>query len=441
MSKRFSSAFAEFGKVWGLVLLVVVLGFAVTYQFVEPPPPKTLRIATGGKDGAYYAFGQKYVRVLAPDGITLEVVSTAGSVENLDLLKKGEVSLALVQGGSTTEEDKEVLQSLGSLFLEPVWVFTRKRKSIEQLSHLKGKRVSIGVSGSGTHLLATQLLTVDGVTESEATLIREGSVQAVSRLSEGKIDAAFFVASPEAPLIRGLLQQPAVVPMSFRRAPAYTHRFPFLTSVTLSEGVLDLQHNVPSRDTNLLAVAANLVARKDLNSSLVPALLEALTKVHERGGVLEGKRQFPSVDFVDLPLNDDARRYIINGPSFLYRWLPYGTAVYLDRLKIMVVPFLALLIPLFRFAPQLYRWRVRAKIYRWYAAVRELDAMVQQGTLAGNSASAIRQLRDLEREVSSISVPLSYAGELYHLRLHIGFIAQKLEKLAGRPARDSEKLS
>ncbi len=430
MSKRTSSAFAEFGMVWGLVTLVVILGFVFTYQFVEPPPPKTLRIATGGKDGAYYAFAQKYASLLAPDGITLEIVSTEGSVENLDLLRKGIVSLALAQGGSARDEDKEALQSLGSLFLEPVWVFTRKQKRIERLSQLKGKRVAVGVSGSGTYLLATQLLTVDGVTDSEATLIRAGSAKAVSSLLQGKIDAAFFVASPDAPLIRGLLQERAFVPLSFRRAPAYNYRFPFLTSVTLSEGVLDLKLNVPSRDTNLLAVAANLIARKDLNSSLVPALLQALTSVHEKGGVLEKKRQFPSVDLVDLPVNADAERYIINGPSFLYRWLPYGTAVYLDRLKIMVVPFLALLIPLFRLAPQLYRWRVRSKIYRWYAAVREIDSMVDRSAHAADSASAANKLKQLEREVATISVPLSYAGELYHLRLHIGLIAQKLEKLS-----------
>lgn len=437
MSKRFSAAFAEFGKVWGFILLVVVIGFAVTYQFVEPPPPKTLRIATGGKDGAYYAFAQKYASVLARDGITLEVVSTAGSIENLDLLKKGEVSLALVQGGSSTDDDKERLQSLGSLFLEPVWVFTRKEKTLEGLSQLKGKRVAVGAAGSGTHLLATELLAADGVTPADATLIPEGPARALPWLSEGKIDAVFFVASPEAPIVRTLLQDPAVVPFSFRRGPAYIHRFPFLTAVTLNEGVLDLQHNVPPRDTRLLAAAANLVARNDLNSSLVPALLEALTRVHEQGGVLETKRQFPSVDHVELPLNGDAGRYIINGPSFLYRWLPYGTAVLLDRLKIMVLPFLALLIPLFRVAPQLYRWRVRAKIYRWYAAVREIDSMVQQDSDAGDTALAANKLKRLEREVASVSVPLSYAGELYHLRLHIAFVAQKLEKPSGQRARDA----
>jgi hypothetical protein len=210
--------------------------------------------------------------------------------------------------------------------------------------------------------------------------------------------------------------------------------------VTLSEGVLNLERNVPRRDTTLVAVSANLAARTVLHASLIPALLNAVTRVHQAGGVFEKKRQFPSIDFVDLPLNDDARRYIANGPSFLFRWLPYGTAVLLDRLKILVLPFLVL-VPLFRMAPPLYNWRIRSKIYRWYAAVREIDSMFQNETMAGDAESVVNRLKELEREVASVSVPLSYAGELYHLRLHIGFLQEKLEKLAGQAPRNVEKAS
>jgi TRAP transporter TAXI family solute receptor len=435
MTKRPSTAFLEFIRVWGVLTLIVVVGFVVTYQYVGAPPPKVVRIATGAKNGAYYAFAQQYARLLVSDGISLEVVSTAGSVENSDLLKKGEVSFALVQGGSATNDDKARLQSLGSLFLEPVWVFTRKQKTIKRFSELKGKRVAVGAPGSGTYLLARQLLSAAGITESNATLITGDSAQAIALLSQGTIDAAFFVASPVAPLVRSLLDEPSIELLHFDRAPAYSRWFPFLTPVTLYEGVLNLERDVPPRDTPLVAVAANLAARRDLNPSLIPALLSAVTKVHQPGGVLEQKRQFPSIDFVDLPLNQDAARYIANGPSFLFRWLPYGTAAVLDRLKILVVPFLALLIPLFRLAPPLYSWRVRSKIYRWYAAVREINSMIQQGTIAGDAQSAIQRLKELEREVASVSVPLSYTGELYHLRLHIGFLQEKLARQSDLPGK------
>jgi uncharacterized protein len=417
----------EFLKVWGLLAVIVLVGFLITYQYVGAPPPKVVRIATGANNGAYYTFAQEYARLLASDGITLEVVPTAGSVENLELLKSGEVSLALVQGGSATGDDKKRLQSLGSLFLEPVWIFVRRQSAVKRFLELKGNRVSVGIAGSGTHLLATQLLSAAGITETNTQLIREETTLAIDSLSNGKIDAAFFVASPEAPIIRKLFAAPAVELLNFDRAAAYGRRFPFLTPVTLSEGVIDLQQNIPAHDTPLVAASANLAARRDLNPSLIPAVLNAVARVHQAGGVLEHKRQFPSVDFADLPLNEDARRYLINGPSFLFRWLPYGTAVLLDRLKILVLPLLALLLPLFKIAPPLYTWRIRSKIYKWYAAVREVESSIQEDKVSGDSASLINRLSELDRQVASVSVPLSYAAELYHLRLHIRFLQEKLQ--------------
>jgi uncharacterized protein len=427
MSRRISAAVVEFLKVWGLLAVIVLVGFLITYQYVGAPPPKVVRIATGANNGAYYTFAQEYARLLASDGITLEVVPTAGSVENLELLKSGEVSLALIQGGSATRDDKERLQSLGSLFLEPVWIFVRRQSAVKRFLELKANRVSVGIAGSGTHLLATQLLSAAGITETNTQLIREETTQAIDSLSNGKIDAAFFVASPEAPIIRKLFAAPAVELLTFDRAAAYGRRFPFLTPVTLSEGVIDLQQNIPAHDTPLVAASANLAARRDLNPSLIPAVLNAVARVHQAGGVLEHKRQFPSVDFADLPLNEDARRYLINGPSFLFRWLPYGTAVLLDRLKILILPLLALLLPLFKIAPPLYTWRIRSKIYKWYAAVREVESSIQEGKVSGDPASLINRLSELDRQVASVSVPLSYAAELYHLRLHIRFLQEKLQ--------------
>lgn len=427
MSRRISTAVVEFLKVWGLLAVIVLVGFLITYQYVGAPPPKVVRIATGANNGAYYTFAQEYARLLASDGITLEVVPTAGSVENLELLKSGEVSLALIQGGSATRDDKERLQSLGSLFLEPVWIFVRRQSAVKRFLELKGNRVSVGIAGSGTHLLATQLLSAAGITETNTQLIREETTQAIDSLSNGKIDAAFFVASPEAPIIRKLFAAPAVELLNFDRAAAYGRWFPFLTPVTLSEGVIDLQQNIPDHDTPLVAASANLAARRDLNASLIPAVLNAVTRVHQTGGVLEHKRQFPSVDFADLPLSEDARRYLINGPSFLFRWLPYGTAVLLDRLKILVLPLLALLLPVFKIAPPLYTWRIRSKIYKWYAAVREVESSIQEQKVSGDATSLINRLNELDRQVASVSVPLSYAAELYHLRLHIRFLQKKLQ--------------
>jgi hypothetical protein len=424
----------EIVTVWAPLALIVAAGFLVAYRYVGAPPPHVIRIAAGAENGAYHAFAQQYAHLLAGDGITLEVIPTAGTVDNLELLRRGEVSLALVQGGCAREADRAGLQSLGSLFLEAVWVFTPRASPIRRLNELVGKRVAVGPSGSGTQLLAKQLLGANGVSESNATFVHIDTSDVTPLLVRGDLDAGIVVASVEAPIVRALAEQPELELLDLERTGAYGRVFPFLTPVTLDEGVLNLERNIPPSDKRLVATAASLAAPHDLHPALIPALLDAATRVHQAGGLLEEMQQFPSANLVDLPLNEDASRYIRNGPSFLYRWLPYGTAVVLDRLKVLVLPLVALLLPLFRIAPPLYQWRVRSRVYRWYAAVRDIDMAISSEQ--PDVASLRSRLHALEYDVASVSVPLAYTGEQYHLRLHIHLLQEELGRRENQPKSD-----
>jgi hypothetical protein len=428
------SAAREWVSVWGPLALIVAAGFIITYQYVGAPPPKAIRIAAGAGDGAYYAFAQQYARLLARDGIALEVVATAGTIENLERLRRGDVALALVQGGCATPADRADLESLGSVFLEAVWVFTSRESPIQRLSEMASHRVAVGPPGSGTERLALQLLGANGVGDT-AALVHAETSRYLPLLLNGQIDAAILVASADAPIVHTLAEHPGLALLDLERTGAYGRIFPFLSPETLDEGVLDLGRNIPPRDTHLVTTAASLAARRDLHPGLIPALLDAAIRVHEPGGLLEDKGEFPSADLVDLPLNDDARRYIRNGPSFLYRWLPYGTAVVLDRLKVLLLPLAALLLPLVRIAPPLYQWRVRSRVYRWYASVREIDQAILSGS--PDLPSLRNRLAALESDVASVSVPLAYAGEQYHLRLHIRLLQEELERLESRARSES----
>jgi TRAP transporter TAXI family solute receptor len=416
----------ELFTIWAPLALIVGAGFLVAFRYVGTPPPRVIAIAAGAENGAYHAFARQYARLLARDGITLEVSVTSGTVDNLELLRRGAVSLALVQGGCASETDRAELQSLGSLFLEAVWVFTPRMSPIRHLNELAGKRVAVGPAGSGTQLLARQLLAANGVSEANATLLPADASDVTSLLLRGDLDAGIVVASAEAPVVRTLAERPELDLLDLERTGAYGRVFPFLTPVSVDAGVLNLERNVPPRDTRLVATAASLVARQDLHPALIPALLDAATRVHQAGGLLEEPRQFPSATLVDLPMNPDASRYIRSGPTFLYRWLPYGTAVVLDRLKVFLLPLVALLLPLIRIAPPLYQWRVRSRVYRWYAAVRDIDVAISSER--PDVASLRRRLDALQADVASVSVPLAYTGEQYHLRLHIRLLQEELDR-------------
>ncbi len=439
-----------------LIILIVV---ALTPWLVGPPCPKHVVIATGSDAGAYFAFAKRYQSILESKGITLEIRTTAGSVENAELLRDANsgVSVAIMQGGTAKTNangqntgsplSKDLsdtgIQSLASLFLEPIWVFYRKETPLKRLADLKGKRVAIGAKGSGTRAVALELLADNGflaqssanptlhvIGEADApktTLVSQNSRKAVDGLKAGQIDAAFFVMAPTAPLIVELMEDESIQLLNFERAVAYTRRHPYLSSVTIAEGMLDLKRNRPAKDIELLAPTAVLVARQDLHPALVPLFLQAASEIHEGGGVLEVPRAFPSEEHVEFPINKDARSFLRSGPSFLYRNLPFSIAAWVDRMKLMLLPLLTLLIPLFKAAPPLYRWRIRSKIYTWYGALREVDQARKESSELEVLAPHIDRLKEVEKELAEISVPLSFMEEFYNLRWHVAFVLEQLE--------------
>jgi TRAP transporter TAXI family solute receptor len=420
----------KFCKVWIVTIAIIFLSFLIAYQFVEPPPPKEIGIATGREGGGYYKFSLQYQKLIAKEGFELNIQPTAGSIEVLQKLKSGEVSVGLVQGGTAKEvEGVEGLQSLASLFYEPVWVFHRKDLPIKNLFDLRGKRIAVGENGSGTKPLAMQLLDINHVTSDNSTLLNISSKQAAEKLVAGEIDAAFFVTSPKATVITELLTNSKIDLLSFRRYQAYSSRYPFLTHVEIGEGMIDLENNIPHKNKILLAATASLVARKDLHSDLIQLLLKSLIKVHKNGGMLEKQDQFPSNKFVEFPINSKAEHYLISGPSLLEKIFPFWLATSIDRLKIMLIPLIAILLPLFKGVLPIYNFTIRYKIFRWYEELREIDEQIHDLTDINIIDEKIERLKSLQKElIQQVSVPLSYMGEFYGLRMHIKLVLERLQE-------------
>ena len=182
-------------KIFGPAIVIAIVGFVVAYQFVAPAPPRNISIGTGSMEGAYFAYGKKYHELFAKENISLEVKSTAGSAENLKLLEADSdgVDIAFVQGGMGALAKTEKLVSLGSLYFEPLWIFHQNDFTLKRLADLKGLRVAIGGEGSGTRVLAMQLLELNGITAKNTRLLSYDSQQAVDALLNGEIDVAFFV--------------------------------------------------------------------------------------------------------------------------------------------------------------------------------------------------------------------------------------------------------
>jgi TRAP transporter TAXI family solute receptor len=294
------------------ILLITLIGFVVAYQFVAPAPPRHLTITTGGERGAYYAFAKRYAELLARNGVTLEVKTSAGSYENLARVHQGEADVALVQGGiadtqaQANNERASALKSLGSVYYEPVWVFYRGAQTVDQLHQLAGKRIAVGTEGSGIRGLALQLLAANQIAADSPFLLPLSGTAAVDALQQGTIDAAFLVAAPEAPVVQTLLRSPDVRVMSFSQADAYTYRFPFLSKIVLPQSVFDLVHSNPPQDTVLLATTANLIIDRNLHPALASLLLQVASEVHGQSGFFQRADEFPKYKDHSFALSEDA---------------------------------------------------------------------------------------------------------------------------------------
>jgi TRAP transporter TAXI family solute receptor len=411
------------------ILLIVTIGFIVAYQFVEPAPPRTLTISTGGESGAYYAFAKRYAAILEKNGVRLDIKTSAGSLENLARLNKGEVDVAFVQGGvrpAEAAEDEPALQSLGSMYYEPVWVFYRGSRTYDRLGELAGKRIAVGAEGSGVRGLALQLLEANEVPIDGKHLLPLSGLDAAEELQQGRVDAAFIIAAPEAPVVQVLLRSPGVRIMSFSQADAYTRRFPFLTRVTLPHGVVDLVRDVPPADTTLLAATANLVVSEHTHPALISLLLQATSEVHGKSGFFQRTGEFPAYLDTSFELNDDARRFMKSGPPFLQRYLPFWAAVFVDRMVVLLLPLIALLVPLMRIAPAIYTWRIRSKIFRVYGELKFLESEVRKDYTPARHSEFFGRLDRIEEAANNRNVPLAFTDLVYTLREHINLVRKQL---------------
>ncbi|MCP4691265.1 MAG: ABC transporter substrate-binding protein [Desulfobacterales bacterium] len=427
--KRELITFREKAKIIVPALALTIIGFVVAYQFVAPAPPRGFSLATGSPEGVYYKHGLAYRDILKRDGVELTVRTTAGSVENLKLLtsKEGGVDAALIQGGVGSSVPSGEIESLGSLFYEPMWIFHRTDARFKRLTDLKGAVIAVGPEGSGAGLLALELLALNGVAQKNTRIIAAGSRKAADMLLAGEVDAAIFINSHRASFMTPLFGSRSVSLMDMDRTEAYALRYHYLYVLKLPEGVIDLAANIPPGDVSLLAPTTQLAVRTDLHPALMGLLLQAAEEIHSGGGGFERQGQFPTPRHLDFALSAEANRFYKSGPPFLQTWLPFWVAIFIARMKIMLLPMIALLYPLFKLMPPIYRWRMRSRIYRWYSKLEAVDANLHGEEAAARPDDSMAALNNLEEAVSQISVPLAFTEELYHLRVHIELLRNKIQ--------------
>ncbi len=412
----------------GLPIIAVIAAFWIAARFVKPAPPDTIVMTTGAGGGAYHLFAQRYRDILARERITIQLKPSAGSIENLQRLQDGksQVDVGLVQAGVVSGEPPAGLRSLGAMYYEPLWVFYRGKEEIDKPSQLSGKRVAIGPEGSGTRALPLQLLRASGADNPPTKLLPLGGNDAVKALIDDTVDAALLVASPDAPTVQALAKAKDIKLASLVQAEAFTRRFPFLTAIRLPRGAIDLAADLPSQDVTLLTTTANLIVKEDFHPAIGYLLLQAATEVHGRAGVLQKAGEFPSALESEFPLTDEAKRFYKSGTPLLQRYLPFWIANFIERMAVLLLPFLAVLLPLFKILPALIQWRNKSRLFRWYRELKHLESQVAANPDPARLDGYLNRLDEIENGVATTRVGTNYSDYVYNLRLHVDLVRNRL---------------
>ena len=430
----------------GPFLVLAASLLLLAYWWLDPNPPKRVVLATGPAQSAYEAFGKQYASLLAREGITVELLPSEGSAANLQLLHEGKADLGFVQGGtSATEVDTdEELESLGSLFLEPVWLFDRTEAAqkvaaaapgsppqtahggavLASLTQLQGLRVNVGTPGSGVPNLMARLLESNRLEPGALKLSQLEQTPATVALLAGELDAIVFASAPESLMVQMLLQTPGIQLMDFAQSEAYSRRFAFLSPAVLPRGVVDLARDIPPQDVRLVAPTTTLLTRTSTHPALLQLFALAGNEIHGSAGWFKRAREYPNVRNNERPVAKEAERSMQTTAPLLQRYLPFWVANLVERMCLVMGIIIAVMLPLSRIVPPLYEFRVRSRIFRWYGQLRDIENRIDEGADAADTLH--EQLNSLEHRAEKISVPLSYTDELYALRANIQLVRKKL---------------
>jgi len=408
------------------VVAVICLAGAVWLgmEYFNPAPPSTITIATGPKGGPYEFFAQQYRDKLARAHVTLDIRITDGTSENIKLLEdpKSGVQVAFVVGGASNSQQAPGLLSLGRVNYQVFWLFYRGTETLDHLTQLKGKRIGVGTEG----VVTTHVLDAAGVNSQTATLLPFTGSAAVEALLAGRLDAIFLALASESSIIQPLVRDPGIRLMSISETDALTRIFPYLVRLVLPQGVIDLEHNIPPNDVNLIGTTNAVVVREDLHPEIIDLLAKTLVEVHGGAGIFQRAGEFPTQTDSEFSIADGAREFYKNGPSYLNRYLSYWTVSLIKKIIAVLLSCAVVLVPFSNLLPKLTSWVVRDRMRHLYRQLRIVEAIMQT-ELTGSQLDALQSdLENIEQSANNLGVPIRYSDLFFELKTHINLVRQRL---------------
>ena len=410
---------------------IVLASLYVVYRLVDPLPPRHFAIAAGIAGTTYDEFARQYSRILARNGVELEVRNYAGAVEHFDVLRDAAsgVQAAITTFGFTEPRDAETLYSLGGISDSAIFIFYRNAEPITQFAQFRGKRLSIGTPTTALRSLMLEVLKATGALDDSTRLVDLDYVEAIDALIAGEIDAAMFPLQVDDSLLQRALAAPGVRLMNVAQAEAVSKTVPGLKHVVLWRGLISLARDIPNSDINLLAVRTRVLVRKDLHPALQYLLLEAMRDVHWGPGPFNRLGEFPAEQPNDLPLSPTAEAFYRSGSTFWQRYTSFWRTSLLNRIMFFVIPVVAMLIPVIGFAPRLFRSLFVRRIEKLHYALGNLERDLEHSSDTSRFGEYQTRIAEIESAVRSLKVARPFEVDLHRLKVHLRMVQEDISRM------------
>lgn len=413
--------------------LVLLALFWSVLTMLKPATQGKIIVTAGAPGGIYYNYAERYAQILKREGITLDIRPSTGSVENFQRLRddNSEFEVGFIQSGTGTAEQAPGIQTIAAISYEPIWVFYRGNASYDRLSQLRGKRISLGLPGSGLRIVANDLLTENNINTNNSTLLELNANDAYQQLRDGSIDAAFFIGRADSKVIHTLLESSMRL-MSFSQADALVQKFPSLSKIVYPRGATSLVNDQPPQDITLLAATAMLVSKESLHPALAYLLLDAANIIHNAPDFFTPRNYFPNQNIEDFTIADETRRYFKSGKPFLQRYLPFWLANFIERRFTILLPFIAVLFGMAQAVPRLYDASMKKRLVVWYKEIHLLEEEIWN-THDASQAKLDQwhaEIEEIDANANQIDIPQRYYGDVYALKQAIRVVRDRIREAA-----------
>ena len=351
----------------GYLILFTFIFFLISSFFKD----QLIYIEAGPKGGFFDTSANVLKKRLKDYNINAEVINREDTVKIVDDINDNNknIHVGFVAQDLKNAQFKNV-EALGSLILEPLFIFYRKDLELNSLADFKGLKVGIGPENSGTRLLAETILNLYGVNDENTTFIEQTHSIHFDMMEKGKLDIGFFLLPANNQFVFKLGTNPNLKIFSLINSKAISRRFDYLYPEIVQAGGFDLRNNIPKEDIQVVSLPVDLVAKKSLDPSIVVAISLILKEEFKEPNIISDASSFPSMKYIkNLEVNKRAKEIIempFGSLPFLYKYLPFKIAAFVDKFGVNLSYILSIVIIL-RYigfpTPFYYYQKVMAHIY------------------------------------------------------------------------------